>query len=118
MLFQQAVDGLNLGAGSQRDAFLARTAYDFRETALLRSHGIDDRDHLPGLAVVDLRFDLLWQVAHAGQLVHEPAQATHVLHLFQLRAEVLQVEAAAFAHLGNELFGLLLVDLAVHFLDQ
>ena len=53
-----------------------------------------------------------------GQLVHQRRQAAHVLHLRELRAEIVQVEVAAFLDLVGELLRCLYVDAALRFFDE
>ncbi|CAI8697549.1 hypothetical protein EMIT0111MI5_60374 [Burkholderia sp. IT-111MI5] len=53
-----------------------------------------------------------------GQLVHQRRQAAHVLHLRDLRAEIVQVEVAALLDLVGELLRGLHVDAALRFLDE
>ena len=70
------------------------------------------------LPVVHLRLDLGGQVTHARQLVHQPGQPAHSLHLAQLVAKVREVEALAGLELGGNLRRLVPVDLALHLLDE
>ena len=61
---------------------------------------------------------MVGDVAQARQLVHQAADAAHVLHLLKLVAHVVQVELLALGDLLGQLGGLVLVDLLLHLLDQ
>jgi aconitase B len=52
------------------------------------------------------------------QLVHQAAQAAHLLHLADLRLEVFEVEAAGLLDLLGQLLGGFHVHAALGFLDQ
>ncbi|MCY1219796.1 hypothetical protein D9M72_317860 [compost metagenome] len=121
MLLDEAADVLHLGAGAQRDAALARTTDHFRITALGGRHRVDDRLHLlelllgGGLGVAHLR---QVDATEHRQLVHQAAEAAHVLHLLQLVAEVFKVKALAFLDLLREFLGLLAVHVLLGLFDQ
>ena len=73
---------------------------------------------LAGLLVVELRLDVIRQLAHARQLVRQAGQPAHLVHLLNLGLEVLEGEAGTAADLLDQFFRLLLIDLALHFLHQ
>ncbi|MCW0448062.1 hypothetical protein NB706_000896 [Xanthomonas sacchari] len=61
---------------------------------------------------------MLGDLAHARQLVHQPGQAAHVLHLLELVAHVVEVELLALGDLLGQLLRLVLVHLVLDLLDQ
>ena len=89
-----------------------------RVAAFLLGHRIDDRHHPRHFLAGDLRLHVVRDLAHARQLVHQPGQAAHVLHLLELVAHVVEVELLALGDLLGELLRLVLVDLLLDLLDQ
>ena len=69
------------------------------------------------MPIVHLLLHVFRQLTHSGKLVQHAGDATHVGHLRQLFAKILQVETT-FLHLAGKLFGFFVVDLALGFLDQ
>ena len=61
---------------------------------------------------------MLRHLAHARQLVHEPGHTAHAGHLRQLITEIRQIEILALLDLFDQQLRLLVVDLALHLLDQ
>src|SRR5699024_4542936 len=119
VLLEHAIDILYLLPRARGDTALVRPANGIGVTPFPGRHRIDDGNHAPGLAIVDLRLDCFGQVAHARQLVHQRAHAAELVHLQQLVAEVVEPEtAAALADLAGQFSGLFLIDLALDFLDQ
>ena len=86
--------------------------------ALPRRHGIDDR-HLPlEQALVEVRrCELILHLGDAGQHTHQPGHAAHLLHLYELLAQVREIERAL-AHLLGDPRRLLRVDRRHRLLDQ
>ena len=117
MLLQQSIDVLNLDARATRDALLAGTVDDIGETALVRRHGADHRFHPVEVLLID-RFGSLSHLPHTRKLVEHSGHAAHVLHLLELISEVLEIKTLALLNLASELVGLLLVELALCFLDK
>ena len=60
----------------------------------------------------------LRHAAHARHLVQHGAHAANVFHLLKLLSKILQIETATFLYLAGELFGLAMIDLPLHFLDE
>ena len=52
------------------------------------------------------------------QLVHQRADAAHLLHLLELALQIRQVEALARDHLAGQPLGLVEIDFALDLLDQ
>ena len=115
---EQPVDLLDLGAGARGDALLALAVELLRVAPLVRRHRADDGQLAVQHLLVEIdAFQLLLDLAHAGQHVHHAAHAAELLQLLQLVGEVLEVEGAL-AHPVGDLLGLLLVDLEGGPLDQ
>ena len=121
MLLDQPPNVLHLSTGAHGDTALARTADNFRIATFGRRHRVDDRLHLLELLLGrHLRAAHLRQIdtTHGRQLVHQAAQATHILHLLQLIAEVFEVEAFTLLQLLRQLVGFFLVQGLLGLLDQ
>ena len=61
---------------------------------------------------------MIRHLAHARQLVHQPGQPAHVLHLFELIAHVAEVETLALGDFLGEFRRFVLINLRLHLLDQ
>src|SRR3546814_228799 len=118
VLLHQLVDVGRGHAGAGGDALAARTVEQGRVAAFLLRHRIDDRHHPRHFLAGDLRLDVVGNLANARQLVHQPGQAAHVLHLLELVLHVVEVELAALGDLLRQLLRLVLVDLLLDLLDQ
>ena len=75
----------------------ARAVDERRVAAFLLRHRIDDGDLARDFLAGDLALHVVGDLAHARQLVHQPVRAAHVLHLLDLVAQVVEVEALALA---------------------
>src|SRR6185312_773234 len=117
-LLEQAVHVLNLDAGAGGDAPPARAVDDSGVAPLPPRHGIDDGDLAPHLPVALIGRHRTLFHRRPRQLVDERPDATHLLQLFELAAQVEHVEALALDHLLRQALRLVVIDLAVHLFDQ
>src|SRR5690606_10644609 len=95
-LLEQAVDFLHMNSGTTGDALLARGLDEFRFAALQRRHALDD---------AFLALDVLLGLVHVHRaclgrelrrkLVHQAGEAAHLLHLLDLRKEIVEIEPVA-----------------------
>src|SRR5579864_3208537 len=87
-LLEQAVHVLNLDAGAGGDAPPARAVDDSGVAPLPPRHGIDDGDLAPHLPVALIGRHRTLFHRRPRQLVDERPDATHLLQLFELAAQV------------------------------
>src|SRR5437899_4140959 len=120
-LIEQAVDLLHLHAGAGGDAALAAGLDELGLAALQRRHRADDAFHAAHVALGAVHVGLAGlRLAHhlRRQLVDQARQAAHLLHLRDLREEVVEVEAGAALDLVGQLLRGLQVHALLHFLDE
>ncbi|CAM4093649.1 hypothetical protein VRRI112168_14240 [Vreelandella rituensis] len=118
MLLEQTIEIRHLQARSGGNTPLARAIDDVRLTALLGRHGVDQGFKLAQLLFRAGALSHFRHLSHAGQLAQQTAHAAHFLELLELIAEIFKIEAFAFLDLLGQLFGLVLVDGTLGFLDQ
>ena len=118
MLFQQAVDVLDLDPGAGGDPLLARGVQQVRLLAFSLGHRADDRDLAGDHLVVDIVVGHLGlHLGHARQHAHDALQPAHLGHLLQLGRQIIEIELALGQFLGHGL-GLGLIQLLAGLLDQ
>ncbi len=117
-LLQQPVDVLNLHARTSGNPPPARAVDDIGVAPLPRGHGIDDGDLAPHFLVALVSRASPAGSSSARELVHQGADAAHLRSCSSWDAQVRQVKALALTDLAGQPLGLLVVDLALHLLDQ
>src|SRR5690606_26316153 len=93
VLLGKLVDFGHFDARAGSDALAAAGIEQVRIDPFLLGHGIDDGDLPVEHFLIDIgaRHGLL-ELARAGQHAHQPAHATHLLHLDELTPQVLEIE--------------------------
>ncbi len=115
---EEPVQLLHLEAGAGGDALLAAGLQEVGVAALALGHRVDQRDLAAEHPVVEAGLvHLLLHLAHAGQHAHDALHAAHLLHLLELRLQVVHVELTLLEALHHPLGGLGLERL-LRLLDQ
>ena len=103
-LVEQTVHVLYLNAGTGGNAALARGLDQLGLAALFGRHAVDDALLANNVALGALQIGFAGFGRHlGGQLVHEAGQPAHLLHLLNLRQEVVQVKAITALDLAGQL---------------
>ena len=118
-LFEHAVDVLHLHPRTGCNAALARGLDQLGLGTFFGRHAVDD-------ALLAANVFLGFAQIHAGRLgreltgqfVHQARQTAHLLHLLDLRQEVVQIKAATAFDFGGQLLRRLHVHTGGNLLDQ
>jgi len=121
-LGEQAIDFLNLHAGTRGDAAFARGFQEVGLAPLQRCHRTNDAFHAAHVPLGAVHVGLAHVGGLAGELrgqfVHQSGQAAHLLHLRNLRQKIVQVETVTGLDLVDEPLSGLHVDAFLHLFDQ